>query len=171
MTIHLSKEIKYPKIFGPIGHRTFRYRNNHIHTCYCDNKKTSASVSCIICRWAVHSGVPYRVSILGWMGAIHIEMKIHIISCSWTQQNSRWWMESLIRSRRYIWAVQNRCFVICNITTILTNYTNPYFQELYHVFQLRGDDIMKRSTYRVEKIIVSYILFHDQDFFHIIQIC
>ena len=158
MTIHLSKEIKYPKIFGPIGHRTFRYRNNHIHTCYCDNKKTSASVSCIICRWAVHSGVPYRVSILGWMGAIHIEMKIHIISCSWTQQNSRWWMESLIRSRRYIWAVQNRCFIICNITEI---HINIYFTRMV--------SCLSTSWYRVKKLIVRSILSYDQDFLHMFR--
>ena len=130
MRIHHSKDKDiYPKILSLISDRTFRYRINHIHTCYCDNEKTSASVSCIICRWAVHSGVPYQVCILGWMGAIHIEMKIHIIVAVESQQNSRWWIESLIRSRRYIWAVQNRCFSHLQINKIQTYYINAYFQE------------------------------------------
>ena len=164
MGIHLSKEMKYPKIFSPIGDRTLRYGNIQIHTYYCDNEKTSASVSCIICRWAVHSGVPYQVCILGWMGASHIEMKIHIISCSWIQQNSRWWIESLIRSRKYIWAVQNRCFSICRLKK-QTYYISTYSQELYNACQRRGDDIMKRNRYRVEKIIVRNIWFFDNNFF------
>ena len=49
------------------------------------------------------------------------------------------------------------------------NYINTYFQEMYHVCQLRGDNILKKKRYQVKKKIVRYISFHDQNFLHMIQ--
>ena len=49
--IQLSKEITYPEIQNTINVCLFlELKYNHIHTCYCDNKKTSVSVFCSICR-------------------------------------------------------------------------------------------------------------------------
>ena len=73
-------------------------------------------------------------------------------------------LSPLIRSRKYIWAVQNRCFSICRLKK-QTYYISTYSQELYNACQRRGDDIMKRNRYRVEKIIVRNIWFFDNNFF------
>ena len=43
------------------------------------------------------------------------------------------------------------------------------FSRTDHVRQLKGDDIEKRNRYKVEKIIVRNIWFHDHNFVHMIQ--